>query len=353
MDSLTQAALGAVVGQAIMGRRVGRVAPLLGAILGTLPDLDVFIAFGGAVEDFVYHRGFSHSLFIHLLVTPLLTWLILKLHSPSRPYKVQWALAVLTIFWTHALLDAFTVYGTQLLWPLTDYPFGIASVFIIDPFYTVPLLLGIYLAFRAGWNTKRGNKAATLALMVSTVYLGWSVIAKVWLHEKIEQALVMHSIETDAVLSVPSPFNTLLWRVVVLSEDEYQVGHVTLWDSPEDIDFKSYPKGETLLIGLDAEWDVQRLASFTKGFYRVALRDDQIVMTDLRMGYEGSYVFNFSVAKAGGDGTVIAHKAMPVRDKRDIAKFALIWDRLWDKSVSLHLEDDVVIDDATPCTASC
>ena len=348
MDSLTQAALGAVVGQAVMGRRVGRVAPMFGAVLGTLPDLDVLIAFGGAVEDFVYHRGFSHSLLVHLLVTPLLAWLILRFHAPSRQYKVQWAFAVLAILWTHALLDAFTVYGTQLLWPLTDYPFGISSVFIIDPFYTVPLLL----AFKAGWSTEKANRTVTLALLVSTAYLGWSVIAKEWLHEKIDQALVMQSIEADAILSVPSPFNTLLWRVIVLQEEDYKVGHATLWDSPEDIDFKSYPKGEMLLKGIESEWDVQRLAAFTKGFYRVALREDQIVITDLRMGYEGSYVFNFSVGQAGVDGTVIAHKAMPVRDKRDVAKLALIWHRLWDKRVSLHLED-VVIEDAAPCEGLC
>jgi membrane-bound metal-dependent hydrolase YbcI (DUF457 family) len=64
MDSLTQVVLGAAVAEAAIGRRVGRRAALFGAVLGTLPDLDVFVSFGGVVEDFVYHRGASHSLLV-------------------------------------------------------------------------------------------------------------------------------------------------------------------------------------------------------------------------------------------------------------------------------------------------
>ena len=47
-----------------LGNKVGRKAVAWGAILGTLPDLDVFLPYGGSVEAFTYHRGFSHSLFV-------------------------------------------------------------------------------------------------------------------------------------------------------------------------------------------------------------------------------------------------------------------------------------------------
>ena len=62
MDSLTQLTLGAAVGEAVLGRQVGRRAALWGALLGTLPDLDVFLPLGDAVRDFTYHRGPSLSL---------------------------------------------------------------------------------------------------------------------------------------------------------------------------------------------------------------------------------------------------------------------------------------------------
>mgnify|MGYP000020581307 FL=1 len=336
MDSVTQAALGAVVGQSMMGRHVGRLAPILGAVLGTLPDLDVLISFGGAVEDFTYHRGFSHSLFIHLLATPLIVWLILRCHAGSRPFRKQWAVCVLAVLWTHALLDSFTVYGTQLLWPFTDYPFGISSVFIIDPLYTLPLLVGLLLSGIWGWHSQRATKAALVVLCLSSAYLVWSVLAKTWLHHTLEQALSEQSIKPKAILSTPAPFNTLLWRVVILEEEVYRVSHITLWDEPETIEFKSYLKGDSLIASIADEWDVKRLSWFTKGFYRVAERDKQLVISDLRMGYEESYAFNFAVANTHQGDVLEVIKAVPVKDKRDLRRLALLWDRLWDKSVSLH-----------------
>jgi len=143
MDSLTQVALGSAVGYAVLGNKIGRKAVLWGAILGTLPDLDVFLPYGGSVEAFTYHRSFSHSLLIHLLISPLIVWLILKIHAGMQIYKVRWFWLVFLSLSTHAILDSLTVYGTQLLWPFTEYPFAVSSVFIIDPAYTLPLLIGV------------------------------------------------------------------------------------------------------------------------------------------------------------------------------------------------------------------
>ena len=66
MDSLTQITLGAALGEAVLGRQVGRKAMLYGAVCGTLPDLDVLLKFGDPVMDFTFHRSFSHSIFVLL-----------------------------------------------------------------------------------------------------------------------------------------------------------------------------------------------------------------------------------------------------------------------------------------------
>ena len=118
MDSLTQLTLGAAVGEAVLGRQVGRRAALWGALLGTLPDLDVLVPLGDAVRDFTYHRGPSHSLFVLAALTPLVMWLILKIHPQTRPLRGRWTMLVYAVFTTHVLLDALTVYGTQIFWPL-------------------------------------------------------------------------------------------------------------------------------------------------------------------------------------------------------------------------------------------
>ena len=69
MDSVTQAVFGAAVGGAVLGRRLGWRAFAWGAVLGTLPDLDSLVPYGGPVEDFTYHRGYSHALAVPRIAT--------------------------------------------------------------------------------------------------------------------------------------------------------------------------------------------------------------------------------------------------------------------------------------------
>lgn len=86
MDSITQALLGATVHASLLGRWQGRKALLYGAVLGTLPDLDVVIDYGDAVADMTYHRGFSHSLLVLSLLAVALAWLARKC-GPTRTIR--------------------------------------------------------------------------------------------------------------------------------------------------------------------------------------------------------------------------------------------------------------------------
>src|SRR5690606_19695451 len=85
MDSLTQAVLGAGIQGAMLGRFHGRKAMVAGALLATLPDLDVLIDYGDPISGMINHRGFSHSLFVLTGVSVLLTWLVRR-WRPSPDY---------------------------------------------------------------------------------------------------------------------------------------------------------------------------------------------------------------------------------------------------------------------------
>ena len=150
MDSLTQIALGGAVAALIAPAQHRRAALVAGGVLGTLPDLDVIpLALSGAdpVTVMTWHRGPSHSLFV-LAVTGWLLWLVLRRWwTPVRQAPAQWLWAIQSALLTHPLLDAFTVYGTQLFWPFFGSPVMGASIFIIDPVYTAPLLV----ACAAAW----------------------------------------------------------------------------------------------------------------------------------------------------------------------------------------------------------
>ena len=146
MDSLSQIALGSAVGMAVMGRRTALwKAALWGGLAGTVPDLDALIDFGDPVRNMTYHRGESHALFYLTLASPLLAWIVTRVHGEAALFK-RWWLAIWLVLITHPLLDTMTVYGTQLALPFSNHPFGVGSIFIIDPLYTVPLLVGAGVA---------------------------------------------------------------------------------------------------------------------------------------------------------------------------------------------------------------
>ena len=114
MDSVSQVVLGAACCHAVAGRKLGRKALVLGAALGTLPDLDVLIKYGNAVANFTYHRGFSHSLLVLTLISPIIMLLLRRFSAFRVISQLRLLLAVFLALITHPILDSFTVYGTQL-----------------------------------------------------------------------------------------------------------------------------------------------------------------------------------------------------------------------------------------------
>ena len=80
MDSLTQFALGGATAAVIAPRQHRRAALAAGAVLGTLPDLDIIpllLSRADAVAFVTWHRGPSHSLLV-LAVTGWLLWFVLR-----------------------------------------------------------------------------------------------------------------------------------------------------------------------------------------------------------------------------------------------------------------------------------
>jgi inner membrane protein len=331
LDSLTQIALGAAVGEATLGRKVGNRAILWGAVCGTVPDLDVFIPFGDAVRDFVYHRGFSHSLFVLAMLTPLFAWLIVKFHPHTARYYRGWLLLVYLAFATHVLLDSFTIYGTQIFWPFYTTPMTWGTIFIIDPAYTLPLLIGVTCALIAHREKRWGYRMNTAGLVLSSLYLAWTVGAKFQVESIAREALAKQGIEYSQLLALPGPFNSVLWRLVVMDDRGYREGWYSLLDGTRDIRFSAAPSKPELLQGIEDHWPVQRLRWFTKGFYSVSRVGTDVVITDLRMGWEPEYVFSFKVGEIGNPH---AQPATPARLPvvRTPERLGWIMRRIWTES---------------------
>lgn len=301
MDSVTQFALGASIGEAVLGRKIGNRAPLIGAVVATLPDLDSFIPYEDAVATFTYHRSATHSLFVLAALSPLITWLILKSQPRLLEYRREMFWLVFLTLFTHPLLDAFTVYGTQLFWPFTSYPVSLSTIFIVDPAYTLWLLIGFISAMVISREKALGHKLNMAGLVLSSFYLGWTVVAKLIVENRAETALAEQNIGYDRLLSTPAPFTTLQWRIIGRDNAGYFDGFLPVFGADESIEFTHYPSDDYLLEGISDHWPVQRLLWFTHGFYRVTQNGSLILITDLRMGLEGNYVFNFKVAERQTD----------------------------------------------------
>lgn len=334
MDSLTQLVLGASVAEAVIGKKVGNKAIFWGAIAGTIPDLDVFFPTGNAVEAFTYHRSASHSFFVLALITPLVVWIITAIHKETYALKKRWMLAIYLVFATHILLDSFTAYGTQIFWPIVNTPVSWSTLFIIDPLYTIPLVIGVLLALRKSRSHLNGHLINTACLALSTFYLLWSVAAKTIVHQKIVENLDLQAITYHNIFITPAPFNTLLWRAVIKNDTGYYEVYYSLLDRKPIMAMHFYKSDEYLLERIASSWAVQRLQWFTHGFYGVELIDNNIVMKDLRMGLEPHYVFQFVVGNMTSDGAVTA---VPIKmdNEYDVKQLKKIWHRIWDESIAI------------------
>ncbi|MGM0768626.1 MAG: metal-dependent hydrolase [Pseudomonadota bacterium] len=295
MDSITQAALGATLAGAVAGKTLGRSALVTGAVLGTLPDLDVVIDYGTAVANFTQHRGFSHSLLVLFPLSILLAWLLWR-WKPQLSFQ-RWLLVTSLILVTHPLLDAFTTYGTQLFWPFGP-PVALNSIFIIDPLYTLPLLTAmVFFLFRPGKPT-----ALVAGLAVSTLYLGWTLVAQQMISNRVEPVLAEAGLADAPRMVQPMPFNTILWRVTAVTDDR-RVEMVTgFLDGDAPFNLEAFPRDPGLARQARTLPEGQRLDWFTGGFLHYEQVGNLLTATDIRLGVPGAHPFTFVLARDNGQG---------------------------------------------------
>ena len=309
MDSVTQIVLGGAIGAAVAHKQLGRSSLVIGAILGTLPDLDIFLPTIDAVTSFTQHRSFSHSLFV-LFPFAFICFAVLKQKFSTTTISSQrlfWLCFLVLI--THPLLDAFTSYGTQLFWPLAVQPISIASIFVIDPLYTLPLLIGCIYLWRLKKkepNEEKKNKAKRInhiGLILSSGYLLLSVLLQIFIQNKVDNALQANGIINEKVFISPLYPSLNWWGAIVVdsNNDVYYDVELNILTNNLNISLKQglgYNAIDEKIPALTSlEW-------FTNGFIRLEDIEGQLIATDLRMktGQIG-YAFKFVLAEKQSEET--------------------------------------------------
>jgi inner membrane protein len=325
---LTQLTFGAACGEALLGPKVGRKALVWGTLLGTLPDLDVLIPLGGPVDDFVYHRGFSHSLALLALLAPLLAWVITRVHPHTSRYWKRWLLLCFLVLEAGVLLDFFTVYGTRILWPFDNIPRAWPVLFIVDPLFTLPLLFGALCALFLGRGRPWGHRLNTVGLLLGTAYLLWALGAGEVARREVRDKLARQGVSYSRLTVSPAPLTTLLWRVVGIDGRQYFETYHSLLDGDVPLFLTRRSRRLELLEGLEDHPPVVKLRWFTRGFYALERVDGHVVVTDLRMGMEPDYVFRFEVA-ALSKGRPVPMRDARLETRRDWGLLCWVWERIW------------------------
>lgn len=356
MDSLTQFVLGAAVSTACLGKKIGpRKAALIGGVLGTVPDLDVFLPFDDPVDSFVYHRGWTHSIFVHLLAAPIFGEVLVRLFKGLRDHRWLTYLTVYLCFVTHALIDAMTVYGTRIFWPFYPDPVGVGSVFIIDPIYSLPLVaLVIWAFFQKDWS-KRIGRWTSGVLAFTSAYMMLSIAIQAYVEHRAAEIFAKAGAVPEKIYAIAAPFNIALWKVIGLDEDRYQNLYVSLFDGSQAPEIYTHPRHPELVACLGNSEAYRKLNWFSRGYNRADLVDGKIVVSDLRMGLTPGYAFRFSVGEMTDAGII---PLAPERDltlrRADSADFAWLGERLMGRpAVRASEQSSLVVEPAGPIGKSC
>ena len=300
MDSVTQFVLGASVSGALLGSRLGARALLIGGVVATLPDLDSFVSFGNAIDNMTYHRGASHSLIVQTAVAPVVAFAVTRIVPATRDYFGRVLLAVWLCLVTHSLLDSLTTYGTQLLWPLdVGPPFALPSVFIIDPAYTLMLIIGIILFWFRRQTPDRAARAVAIMLAAGTAYLAIGIGTGLVMRARAEADPKFAGMRVHVQ---PTPFNIVFWQVLGVDKDRYTAGLTSLFPGCPIIATKTESRLAEPPNGREVSASVKRLEWFTDGFYTYHNKGDALAITDLRIGFHPTFIFSFEFARKANAG---------------------------------------------------
>lgn len=311
MDSLTQIVLGIATAEAVAGKQLRNRTFLYGAILGTLPDLDViFGRWLSPIDAVAIHRGLSHSLLFFIVMAPLLGFLIHRWEKPKITYKHA-ALMVFLVLLTHALLDLFTTWSTQFLWPLSQR-FAWKTIFVVDPLYTLPFMYCLWKVWKQKLYEKR-FKWVWRGIGISTSYLMLTVILKLVAVHQFEKALDQQGIVYDGLIVKPSPLNCILWNANVKTKDGFLLADYAITDTSE-ITFTPVVTTIENYSEIQRSVDYQKLLDITEGWYVMAQEQGKWIMHDLRFGFFDSQnqlpVFAISYEfYQNGEGELLAREA--------------------------------------------
>jgi inner membrane protein len=301
MDSVTQAIAGGLIGEVTLGKQVGNKAVLWGAIIGTIPDLDVFLSpFYDDVEGLLIHRGFSHSLIFCMMLAPLIGIGLKNIYRNIPISALKWSLYALYILLVAVGIDYLTTYGASIFWPFSDIRIEISTISIVDVFFTLPLLIGLIIILFYKKNLLQRSKISRKVFLYALIYLLLTGFHKIYQHHYLISQLHQQNKNFTEIRTQPMPLTNFLWMGIAKTSNGFWFGYHSLFDK-EPVNFRFIPQNNHYIAEYADNSKLNKLLRFTKKYYCVEKTNNQtILLHDLRFGKMGNdneqhYVFTFRI----------------------------------------------------------
>lgn len=229
MDTVTHALLGALTVRAVFPASRSqqplsdRQRMAVGAIAGAFPDIDYLASWiDPIIYMTVWHRSITHS-FVLLPLWALLVGVALAFAFKQRKaWPFVTALAGVSVI-SHILADLITVFGTQILAPLSDWRASVGTTFIIDPWFSAIVLAG----FIAGLATK-SRWVPRLGLTLLVAYIGFQALLKHQALSLAHEQIRREHLSGASATALPQPASPFNWKLIIKNGNRYEVAYVNL-----------------------------------------------------------------------------------------------------------------------------
>jgi len=209
------------------------------------PDLDFVVSWFGPVAYLELHRGPTHSLLLLPFWALVFSWVLAKILREQRGWRALYGVTAMGLA-LHIAGDLITSYGTMIFWPLSDMRLGLGTTFIIDPWFSGIILLG--LAVSAFFY--RSRIPAVAASLVLCAYVGFQYVQRQHAIEFGLQYAQSRGLAGADVTAHPRPVSPFNWTVFVSDPQQHHFAHVNLVRERP----RSFEAGDGFVAKLDAPY---------------------------------------------------------------------------------------------------
>ena len=326
MDPVTQGIVATTSAQVFSKKNHLIIASMIGFLAGLSPDIDIFIRSDTDPLLFLeYHRHFTHSLFFipigSLLCTIVFYYVFAKKFNFS--FRNTYIFSLIG-YATHGVIDSFTTYGTQLLWPFSNERIAWNSISVIDPLFTLPVIILCLITLIKG-----DKKYSFYSIAWILMYQLAGFIQKDRAENIIHDYAKIKGHDVNEIEAKPSFGNIIVWKVIYTTSEKYYVNAIRL-----SVDHKIYPGEsiEKLDVNKSFPWldassqqakDIEKFRWFSNGYLAVD-KNNKDVISDVRFSTLPNQVEGLWGIKLDEKKNDFEHVEYVTNRKRDLDRLNIL-----------------------------